>query len=145
MSYHVTIPGPPVGKGRPRCSCINGKPRLRTPTTTREWEQAAALLIWASWRGEPIAQPCRVEVIATHPRPSSRPRAVPAEVWRTGRAVCRPSTPDVDNVLKAALDALQLGKVLSDDRWVVEVSGRSVYAAAGQSPSVEILVQEVRW
>lgn len=143
MTWTISIPGAPVGKGRPRCSCVGGRPRLRTPENTRAWEKAAALLMRCSWRESPLAAPCRVEVTAVHPRPASRPRTISATAWRSGERVWRPSTPDADNVLKAVLDALQLGGVLEDDRWVVEVEARTVYAARGEEASVEVVVLEM--
>lgn len=116
---------------------------MRTPKGTRDWEETAALLAKAGWTGTPLATPCAVVVEAVHPRPKRKPKHIIAPLWARGGRVPRPSVPDVDNVIKAVCDALQLGGVLADDRWVVEVTGRSWYAAVGEKAHVQVTVHEI--
>ena len=116
---------------------------MRTPKTTRDWEEEASLLAKDAWTGAPLAVPCAVVVEAVHPRPKRKPGHIIAPLWARGGRVFRPSVPDVDNVIKAVCDALQLGGVLADDRWVVEVTGRSWYAALGEDARVHVTVREI--
>ena len=133
----VTIPGQPVGKGRPRLTTRGGFARAFTPKKTRDWETEAAALIRAApapWN-QPTDQPVRVLVEAVGKRPKTLLRKTDPEdrLWR-------PTKPDCDNVIKAAVDALVLAGFLQDDVQVVEVTGRSLYAAKGEEPHVGITV-----
>ena len=135
----VVIPGDPVGKGRPRATVIAGHARLYTPSTTAEWEKAAALLMrqeWA-WRS-PLECAVRVEVLAIAARPKRllRKKDPDGRLWRCAK-------PDADNVAKAALDALVQAGVLRDDVQVVELVARSLYASRAEGPSVELTMVEL--
>ena len=141
----VTIPGDPVGKGRPRLSTRGGHARAYTPKKTRLWEEYAASLMWKTHKGDPIAAPVRVTVNAVQERPKRLlPRSAggsfPArEACPLGR-LWRPTKPDADNVLKAVLDALVLAEVILDDVQAVEVVARSLYGDIGETSRVEVEV-----
>ena len=141
----VTIPGDPVGKGRPRLSTRGGHARAYTPAKTRTWEAGAALVLRNAHRGYPIAAPVRVVVNAVQERPK---RLVPrsaggsfpvSQVCPLNRML-RPTKPDADNVLKAVLDALVLAGVILDDVQAVEVVARSLYGYLGETSRVEVEV-----
>ena len=144
-----SIPGDPVGKGRPRVAVRGGFARAYTPAKTAGWEGGASMVVRAAWAGqEPYGGAVRVEVDAVSRRPkallpksaggsapASRPPA-PGRCWR-------PTKPDADNVLKAALDVLVKAGVLRDDVQAVEVVARSLYAALAEGPCVEVRVSVV--
>ncbi|MEM6533134.1 MAG: RusA family crossover junction endodeoxyribonuclease [Myxococcota bacterium] len=133
----VVIPGDPVGKGRPRCSCRGGKPRMRTPEKTRQWEEHAAEAMELEWRGrEPIARPVAVTVVTYRRWPKSRGETVESEPYCTVGN-------DLDNEVKAILDAMQLAGVLDDDKSVVEVTAAKRWATRGE-PRVWVRVRGVR-
>ena len=147
----VSIPGQPVGKGRPRASIRGfGTPKahiaMHTPQKTATWEASAAWALRGEWRGQPpIDRPVAVTVWAVGVRPkseipSARKLATAPEL--AGR-LWRPTKPDVDNVIKAALDALVNAGVLRDDVLVVDVRGLSLWASLTEGPSVAIEVREV--
>ena len=132
------IPGPPVGKARPR---VTRAGKAYTPPKTRQWEQAAATRCALLWRpGDPLQCPVSVQVLALHPRPRARPQQVTPEQWQAGQRIHRPCTPDLDNVIKACCDALQLAGVLEDDRQVVHLQAWSAWCAAGEKSCVEITI-----
>lgn len=134
LLLNVQIPGTPVPKGRPRFSTAGGRPRSYTPEATRDWEAYAATLLKAAWKGKaPLDEPCVVLVQAVFPRPVRAPKR---ESGRLAHAV----RPDVDNLAKAALDALCIARVLIDDGRVVELRASKWVAAIGEHQHVRVQV-----
>lgn len=150
MILTCTIPGQPVGKGRPRASIRGrGTPNafiaMHTPEKTATWEATAAWHLRGQW-GEraPLDRPIAVTVWAVGRRPKAaipKPRALAKRPELAGRQ-WRPTKPDVDNVVKAALDALVNAGVIRDDVLVVDVRGLSLWAALSEGPHVVIEVRE---
>lgn len=126
----VRVPGDPVGKGRPRAS---RQGRVYTPGKTRAWERDAADLIGARWHGlEPLDEPVAVTVRAVKARPK--------RITAPGRQL-RTTKPDLDNVIKAAIDALEKGgAVVNDTRVAILHRCMSLYAAEDEGPCVEVIV-----
>ena len=75
--------------------------------------------------------------------PAKRASDITGEVWQSGARIWRPCRPDLDNVIKAALDAAQLAGVLKDDGLVVELHAVKVWAAIGEAPQVILSFSEV--
>lgn len=137
----ITIPGDPVGKGRPR---LGRGGHVFTPHETRAWERQAALLAKATaarcgWRVD-RTDLVAIVVDAVKRRPQSRPAHVSPEVWASGQRVARAAKPDGSNVLKATEDALQAAGVVVDDAQFIRGTYRSWYAARGEKPCVEVEV-----
>lgn len=132
----ISIPGEPVGKGRPRLSTRGGFARAYTPAKTATWEGNAAALIHAAWDKSPLDEPLLLVVRAIKARPKAMPKRTPS--WRLWRTV----KPDGDNVLKCVGDALVSAGVLVDDTRIVEWRCLCLYAARDEGPSVEI---ELHW
>ncbi len=147
-TWSVTVPGTPVGKGRPRALQVDMRTlRMRTPEKTRRWERMAATLMGHSWRGAPLAGPVHLLVRATFARPGRltcshrrQPCSCPQEVLE-GRPEPHTSPPDLDNVLKAAADALQLAHVIEDDRMISAITATKVYAAVDEEPGVRVTLE----
>jgi Holliday junction resolvase RusA-like endonuclease len=133
--YKVTIPGQPVGKGRPKFVRATG--RAYTPKGTAEWERSAALIIRNSFNDAPIDDMTTVTVTAIFARPKRLLRKKDPE----GRVPCDVK-PDIDNVIKCALDALVMGGALRDDKKVFRVVGSKFFAGKSEGPSVEIIVEK---
>ena len=133
--YKVTIPGQPVGKGRPKFVRATG--RAYTPKGTAEWERSAALIIRNSFNDAPIDDMTTVTVTAVFARPKRLLRKKDPE----GRVPCDVK-PDIDNVIKCALDALVMGGALRDDKKVFRVVGSKFFAGKSEGPSVEIIVEK---
>lgn len=139
----VTIPGAPVGKGRPVFARRGNHVTTRTPDRTAAWEHLAAEYLGAHWRQAPIARdvPVVVEVLALFDRPqrlrgSKRKPADPGRLPHTSKA-------DWDNIGKIASDALVLAGVLEDDACVCDGHVRKRYIGEGERPGVTITVR--RW
>ncbi len=117
------LPGVPVGKGRPR---VTRQGHVYTPAATRDYETAVRLTALSAMRGAaPLTGPLRVEVYAYLQPPASWSGA---EVAAALAGLTRPTgKPDLDNVVKAALDACN-GVLWADDAQVVELAAGKAYA-----------------
>lgn len=134
---HVSIPGEPVGKGRPRVTTVGGFARAYTPGKTARWETGAALQMRETWgKRPPLDEPVRVVVLAVASRPKRllRKRDPDGRLWRTTK-------PDADNVAKAACDALVAAGVLRDDTLAVRLEVESLFARRDEGPSVEVWLE----
>jgi len=128
FTLQFVIPGPPVGKGRPRFSTAGGKPRSYTPAVTREYEALIAARAAEAMAGrDPLKTPLRVMIEATMSIPLSwskakRQAALDGDVY--------PSRPDVDNIAKTVLDGMN-GVVYEDDAQVTHLKVNKKYAQEG--------------
>jgi Holliday junction resolvase RusA-like endonuclease len=146
----LTIPGEPVGKGRPKFARRGAFVTTRTPEKTAAWEAGAATLMSEAWAGRaPLDQPVAltVEAIAGRSKdlllksPTNKGgltrKALEREphlverLWRTKK-------PDGDNVAKAVGDALVKAGVVCDDTRIVDWRIRCLTAAIGEGPSVVV-------
>jgi Holliday junction resolvase RusA-like endonuclease len=128
----IVIAGDPVAKGRPRLTC-NGI--AYTPAATRKYEAHGRLAAQQAMGDRPpIAAPVRIVSLVELAVPASWSRA------RTAAALAgdiRPTTrPDLDNYIKAALDAIN-SIVVTDDSLVVELDAQKRY---GTQPKLEITI-----
>lgn len=117
------VKGKPQGKKRPRFSSISHT--IYTPSETQTYEHQIALAFKAGGgRCIPTGQCVAVAVTAFFP--------VPKSYSKGKRTACidgdiRPDKkPDVDNVLKVVLDALN-GVAYDDDKQVIEAICRKYY------------------
>lgn len=140
MILDVTIPGDPVGKGRPRVTTRGGFARAFTPEKTVRWETSAAAMFRAAYVGGPLDEPVEVVVEAVGARPASKvpsPKKL-AAAPELARRLWRLTKPDGDNVLKAVGDALVAGGVLRDDTRIVRWTCLSLVAALDEGPCVRV-------
>ena len=143
--WSCTVDGEPVAKGRPRVSVFRGRPRIRTPQRTAKWESMAANVLREAWSQEPLAGPVTVSVLVSMPRPlrliCSHVRTCScSSLVKSGAATVHTGKPDLDNLIKAALDALVRAGVVEDDRQVVGIAATKHYAAVGATPGVTFAV-----
>lgn len=139
----VTIPGEPVGKGRPRFGVVAGQARAFTPKKTSTWEGNAAALLANHWHIGPLDEPVTVTVYAVGARPKGQipsPRKLVADP-SLARRLWRVTKPDGDNVLKCVGDALVDAGVLRDDTRIVDWRCFSLVAALDEGPSVRIVLE----
>ena len=143
--FTVSIPGPPVAKGRPRGTAVQDASaksgvsvRMFTPKRTRTWEALCEETARWKWRGRPpINHAVTATIVAVFPRTQAcDKRKHDGRQWRPKRG-------DIDNVIKAALDGIQNAGIIEDDALVVAVHGYGVYAAKGEEPHVEITLSTV--
>jgi Holliday junction resolvase RusA-like endonuclease len=136
FTLQFTIPGPPVGKGRPRFSTQGGRPRSYTPAVTREYEALIAARAAEAMHGNaPLQTPLTVYIYAHMGIPLSwskakRQAALDGDIY--------PARPDVDNVAKTVLDGMQ-GVVFENDSQVTYLKVSKKYAEEG---SVTVWISE---
>jgi Holliday junction resolvase RusA-like endonuclease len=146
--FLLRIPRSPVPAARGRCGCRAGHGHMYPDPDYDAWKDAVVQLLRYGYKRDPVTVPVNVAVEAVFPRPSTAPKQ-----WTMGGERYKypwPWTPDrrpyigvvdLDNLVKATLDALVQGGVLQDDRLVVQDAGsRKVFAAEGEKPCVEVRV-----
>jgi Holliday junction resolvase RusA-like endonuclease len=120
----IVIDGAAVAKGRPR---MTRRGITYTPAATRKYEAHGRLAAQLAMEGRtPIAVPVRMVAQVELPIPSSwsqrrRSAAIAGDIRPTSR-------PDIDNYLKAAMDAIN-EIVVADDSLIVELDARKRYGA----------------
>ena len=135
MKIEFTVPGVPVGKGRPRFM-KNG--HTYTPQKTRDYENRV-VLCWKCQSGKGFAAgvPLTAHITAYFPLPKSLSKK---------RAAALNGTPhtkksDADNVAKAILDALNQ-YAYQDDSAVAFLTVRK-YQTTG-APRVKVMIEEAK-
>ena len=156
MEHHYTIMLEPRGKGRPVFTRNTGS--ARTPETTRAWEHEAAHQLreqhasksWVSVENmqmlpwDDVSPLWEVEVRAYHPRPRTKPAYLPRKLWALpDYRLNATSRHDLDNIVKITLDAMQLARVVGNDRCIVSIVAGSYYAFATEAPRVEVTLREI--
>jgi len=136
-SVYFVVTGKPNGKGRPRASTRGGFVRMYTDAKTLGYEAAIAdEAARAMGEMEPFETPVQMQVSCYYPIPKSwskkkRQDAVDGELYPKVK-------PDLDNVAKAVLDAIN-GIVYVDDAQVINLVATKRYAT---DPRVEVYLFE---
>lgn len=133
-----TIPGEPRGKSRPRVVRLkNGVSTSYTPDKTVAYEELARQRFRQQWPSEelpfPDKTPVCVMITACFSIPKSASKKARASMI-DGR-ISPTKKPDVDNVVKIVLDALN-GFAWHDDAQVVDLSVSKIYT--DQEPFVRV-------
>ena len=128
------VPGEPVPKARPRFTMQGGKARTYTPTSSAAYETTIGLRAHAAMQGrEPMNGAVAVHVQAFFPVPQSWSKK------RKAAASWHASRPDLDNVVKSALDGLNR-VAFADDGQVASIYATKAYSA---TPRLEVAVYEI--
>lgn len=133
MTIKFTVPGAPVGKGRPR---FTRSGHAYTPEKTAAYEERVRLY-WKVQSGNGFAGgvPLAASITAFFPLPKSLSAKKAAALDGTPHT----KKSDADNVAKAVLDALN-GFAYQDDSQIAFLSVRK-YQTAG-TPRVEVTIEE---
>lgn len=139
MTFQVMfqVEGTPIGKGRPKFARRGNFVSTYTPTKTRDYEELirdAAKIAMGST--EPIETPVVACIYIIVPIPASYSKKRSAACLDGSERPCK--KPDIDNIIKAYLDAMN-GIVYKDDTQVVSLHATKVYGTVGM---VEVMVQE---
>ena len=130
-----TIHAVPKPKGRPR---VTRSGHAFTPKATREYEK----LIVSEWniqhgKATPIENPIAVRVMFYMPIPKATSNK--ARKRMAAGLEVPAKKPDIDNLLKAVLDALN-GNAYHDDNQIVEISAKKLYST---EPRTEVFISEI--
>lgn len=139
MQIKFEVLGTPVGKSRPKFSTVNGHAVAYTPAKTANYETLVKLSYQQKYAGCMFDKdkPLRAIIRAFFPIPKSVSKKK-REQMRDLR-ILHTKRPDVDNIVKAILDALN-GVAYYDDSQVAEVMISKAYA---EQPKVMIELYEV--
>lgn len=137
MPIVVTIPGPPVPKGRPRFYNQGGFTRTYTPAKTVEYERRVKAEFMRAMDGAPITGPVSCRLKFSMPIPKSWTKRKRA---KAAMGLIRPtSRPDIDNLQKSVIDAMN-NVVLVDDSQITDLI---VTKRFSDEPCVEVTVSEI--
>ncbi len=120
------IPGPPVGKGRPRFARRGEFVKTYTPEKTASYESMVKMIAGQAMQSKsPFSFPCEctISVLITPPASWSKKKQSDA----LGGYVFPTTKPDLDNAAKLILDACN-GIVFDDDKQVVTLTASKRYA-----------------
>lgn len=136
-AIYFVVYGEPKGKGRPRASSRGGFVRMYTPAATQSYEnEIAGLAAKAMGELSVLSTPISLRVVAHHAIPASWSKKKQLSALN-GEVI--PGKPDLDNVAKAVLDAMN-GVVYVDDKQVIRLIAEKRYS---MEPKVEVYVHEV--
>lgn len=133
MKVELTIPGPPMGKQRPRV-CKYG---TYTPEKTVNYETLVRELFIIKNYGRQLEGPLVIEVRAYFNIPKSTKKI---DVFGMLNGLIRPTKkPDIDNILKIIGDSLN-GLAYHDDSQIVAAVVQKCYS---DEPRVEFEIWEL--
>ena len=95
---------------RPRVSAFMGKPVAYMPKPYKDWQKACVMLLRAQYKKDPIKD-CRVRIRFVWQRPKSLRK-------KKSELIPKCTKPDLDNCIKAILDACTEAKIIEDDRFI---------------------------
>ena len=120
--YKITIAGEPVPKARPRV--VNG--HAFTPAKTKAAEEVIALAWRMKYGNEVLEGPLLVELRFGMKAPAKTKDVVPQK------------RPDIDNLVKTVLDALN-GVAYLDDKQVYKIEASKSWA---EEPYTKVTIRE---
>ena len=128
MTIYFTIPGPPVGKARPKVvRAKNGISMTYTPDKTVAYEELVRLRFQESLEVRPfipLQGALRIKIFAGYPIPKSTSKKRRAAMLAGTELPTK--KPDWDNIGKIICDALN-GVAYEDDKQVTESQMRKRY------------------
>lgn len=125
MIYEFEVPGKIVGKGRPRINTNTGI--TYTPTTTKDYETLIQQYFLIKYpRYIPIKNRVKVEIVAYMGIPKSTPKKDIEKMLNN--TISPTKKPDIDNIVKAILDALNKFAYY-DDNLVCKIDVEKKYNA----------------
>jgi len=126
----------PKPKERPRAAIIGGHARIFTPKTTEAYEKEIRAA-WIKQNGNvPEEYPMRARIYFGLPIPKSETKK--NKVQMLARKIFPTKKPDLDNMAKAVLDALN-GVAYKDDCQIVTMLSKKNYA---EVPYVKVILDE---
>ena len=135
---YLVIFGVPIGKGRPRVTTRGGFARAYTPQRTANYE---SLVVDSYYKQIPsryqLEGPIEASIEAYFPIPSGTSKK--NKLLMLDNKIMHTHKPDIDNIEKSVLDALN-EKAYKDDSLIVRVKAEKFYS---DIPRVEIRLKEI--
>lgn len=139
----VLVAGQPIPQPRPRCTCVDGRPRIyHDHKKVKEWRRKIhAAILNTEWRR--ISGPIEISMDFNIKRPRSH--------FRTGKHshLVRTAAPkhhtdggyDLDNLVKPVWDEMKRAEMIKDDSQAIKVTATKRWVS--QSPSCVFSVIEL--
>lgn len=136
MDVKFSIPGAPVGKGRPKFARQGGFVRTYTPEKTASYENLVKLEYERQCKSYrfPENAPLKMNITAYYPIPKSASKSKRAAMLN--KEIRPTKKPDVDNIVKIIADSLN-EVAYKDDSQIVSASISKYYEAI---PRVEVAI-----
>ena len=136
-SVTFTVPGSPVGKQRPRFSRKSG--RTYTPEKTVNYETLVRLSYQQQVDAEPFERDkplaLKLEINQQIPNSVSKKK----REMMIGKKILPTKRPDIDNVIKSVLDAVN-GTAFHDDSQIVKIYAVKYFS---DYPEVKVTISEI--
>ena len=135
--------GVPVGQPRPRARRFKDRVIIYDPKTAKPWREAVANTL-REMVDSPLEGPLELTMTFAFPRPKSHyGTGKNSDRIKGSSPIYHTQKPDIDNVLKSSLDAMN-DVLFEDDRQVVQVNAQKTWAdlpdLAGLALQVESLL-----
>ena len=137
MKFRFTVPGEPVGKGRPRVVRRGGFIQTYTPEKTASYENLVKLEFQRQGGRMMKDGPVYMSIMAWYAIPKSVSKRKREAM--IGGLILPTKKPDCDNLAKSIADALN-GLAYRDDSQVVSLH---VSKRFGEEPGVSVTLEEV--
>jgi Holliday junction resolvase RusA-like endonuclease len=139
MQIHFEVKGDPKGKGRPRFGRFGKFTRVYTDKQTQDYETLIkSFAAEAMGSTEPLETAVSVFLYVRHPVPQSYSKKRTEACLSGAEPPCK--KPDIDNIAKSFLDAMN-GTVYLDDTQVVELNLKKIYSAVA---GVNVAIMEAK-
>lgn len=119
---------PPVAKQRARVA----RGWAYTPKKTVDFENSVKLLAQAQWNRPQWGGPISMSITFVLPRPKARRK----DLWVSVR-------PDLDNYIKAIMDALGKAQIYQDDGQICELYATKRYETEDLSPRIVVKIAQL--
>ena len=133
MNLSFTIPGEPVGKGRPKFTMAG---RAYTPAKTAKYENLVRLAFYEKYSDwKPYEDAVSIKINSYFPIPGSwskkkKSMAILMKIFKISR-------PDLDNIIKSVCDGLN-EVAWKDDAQIYELYARKAYS---ENPRTEVEIE----
>ena len=126
-----SVVGEPVAQPRHRATKMGGKVRMYLPKDhpVQDWKMRISECVFSDTR-DPLVGPLSLELNFVF----TRPKTVKRKGWKDTK-------PDLDNVIKACMDALTNANVWEDDKQVCELTARKRWAEPDETPRAEFILK----
>lgn len=135
MLVTFVVPAVPIAQPRPRATAVNGRARMyeaKAGHAVHAFKASVRLAAQQAYDGPPFDGPLFARLEFIFPRPKNM-------IWKT-RPMPRgmhAKKPDVDNLVKSVLDALN-GTLFADDSQIVECHIAKHIASGDEQPHVKV-------
>ena len=135
MKLSFSVPGTPRGKGRPRFTIINGHVSTYTPRETRDYEEYVRECFLLQCGQKTLTGPVSVCITACFEPPRSVSKKIRQGMLRG--EIPHTRKPDLDNIGKAVLDALN--KIAyKDDSQITKLKITKQYS---ETPEIKVEIE----